>query len=90
MRALCYLDFIDRGLLTSSPAPRSLALVLLLDVRMFYEADAAARALRDGKKEVDNCRLEEDSLVMMKIMDEVRVKGGFKYSDEVEAVRSDA
>jgi hypothetical protein len=57
---------------------------------MFYEADAAARALRDGKKEVDNCRLEEDSLVVMKIMDEVRAKGGFKYSDEVEAVRSDA
>lgn len=57
---------------------------------MFYEADAAARALRDGKKEVDNCRLEEDSLVVMKIMDEVRAKGGFKYADEVEAVRSDA
>lgn len=57
---------------------------------MFYEADAAARALRDGKKETDLCRLEEDSLVAMQIMDQVRERGGFRYPDEAERVRSDA
>ncbi|CAO1615944.1 unnamed protein product [Sympodiomycopsis kandeliae] len=57
---------------------------------MFYEADAAARALRDGKKEVDLCRLEEDSLVAMKIMDQVREAGNFKYPSPCEDVRSDA
>lgn len=57
---------------------------------MFYEADACARALRDGEKETQLCRLEEDTLVVMKIMDEVRAKGGFKYGEKEESVRSDA
>lgn len=55
---------------------------------MFYEADAAARALRDGKKELDLCRLDEDSLVVMKIMDQVREKGGFRYPEACESVRA--
>ena len=57
---------------------------------MAFEADAAARALRDGEKEAKLCRLEEDSLVAMKIMDEVRQKGGFRYPEKWEATRKDA
>lgn len=57
---------------------------------MFYEADAAARALRDGKKETELCRLDQDSLVVMQIMDMVRAKGGFRYGDKEEALRQDA
>lgn len=56
---------------------------------MFYEADAAARALRDGKKETDLCRLDEHTLVVMKIMDEVRRRGNFRYPEEHERVRSE-
>lgn len=54
---------------------------------MGFEADAAARCLRDGKKETELCTLEGDSLVVMKIMDEVRQKGDFRYPEKWEAAR---
>ncbi|CAO1620056.1 unnamed protein product [Parajaminaea phylloscopi] len=55
----------------------------------FYEADAAARCLRDGKKETQECS-HEDTLFVMRLLDEIRAKGGFQYPEEVEAVRQDA
>lgn len=56
----------------------------------FYEADAAARCLRDGKKETEECSLEKDTLFVMQLLDDLRLKAGFKYPDAAEAVRSDA
>lgn len=56
---------------------------------MFWEADACARALRDGKKEADLCPLSE-SVLTMQIMDQVRKEGSFSYPEKLEAVRSDA
>ncbi|KDN53102.1 NAD(P)-binding protein [Tilletiaria anomala UBC 951] len=56
---------------------------------MFWEADACARALRDGKHEADLCPLDE-SVLTMQIMDEVRKNGNFAYPEKLEAVRSDA
>lgn len=56
---------------------------------MFWEADACARALRDGKKETELCPLSTTFLTQ-KIMDKVRKDGNFRYPDQLEAVRSDA
>ncbi|EPQ27740.1 uncharacterized protein PFL1_04877 [Pseudozyma flocculosa PF-1] len=56
---------------------------------MFWEADACARALRDGKNEADRCTLDE-SLLTMAIMDEVRYSNDFRYPDSIESVRDDA
>lgn len=68
----------------------SCACVLLFSAplnSLFYEADAAARGLRDGKKTLPECEPLKHSLIQMKVMDEVRAQGGFKYSDEIEATR---
>jgi predicted dehydrogenase len=50
---------------------------------MFWEADECAYAIRDGRKEGQNESLEE-SLVIMKVMDEVRRQGGMKLPDKIE------
>ncbi|KAF8245833.1 NADP:D-xylose dehydrogenase [Wilcoxina mikolae CBS 423.85] len=49
----------------------------------FYQADATARAIRDGKKESEIIPLEE-SLLIMKSMDKVRYDNGFKYPEAIE------
>ncbi|KAK0127631.1 D-xylose 1-dehydrogenase (NADP(+)) [Cadophora gregata f. sp. sojae] len=51
---------------------------------MFWEADEAARCLRDGKLESDGLGWEE-SLVIMETMDEVRKQGGLVYPDLIES-----
>lgn len=53
---------------------------------MFWEADACARALRDGKKEEPSCSLAESTLTM-EIMDKVRKDGDFRYPDHLEATQ---
>ena len=49
----------------------------------FYEADEAARCVRDGKLESEGLSWEE-SIVIMEVMDEVRRQGGLKYSEKLE------
>ena len=49
----------------------------------FYEADEAARCVRDGKLESETLSWEE-SVVIMEVMDEVRRQGGLKYSEKIE------
>ncbi|KAF4622694.1 hypothetical protein G7Y89_g14334 [Cudoniella acicularis] len=51
---------------------------------MFWEADEAARCLRDGKKESEVLTWEE-SVVIMEVMDEIRKQGGVKYPEEIES-----
>ncbi|CCO26649.1 hypothetical protein RSOLAG1IB_02170 [Rhizoctonia solani AG-1 IB] len=51
---------------------------------LFFQADAVARALREGKTEADEYKLE-DSLALMQVLDEIRKKGGLKYRPELEA-----
>ena len=50
---------------------------------MFWEADECAYAIRDGRKEGQHESLDE-SLVIMKVMDEVRQQGGMKLPDKIE------
>lgn len=50
---------------------------------MFWEADEAARCIRDGKLESEALSWEE-SVVIMETMDEVRKQGGLKYSELIE------
>lgn len=50
---------------------------------MFWEADEAAMALVEGRKEGKFEGLEE-SLVIMEVMDEVRRQGGLRYPDKIE------
>ena len=50
---------------------------------MFWEADEAARCVRDGRLESEGMTWEE-SAVIMDVMDEVRRQGGLKYSDKLE------
>ncbi|WWD16991.1 hypothetical protein CI109_101427 [Kwoniella shandongensis] len=47
---------------------------------MAYEADEVARCIRDGKKESERMPLKE-SLVVMRILDQVRRNGGTKTRD---------
>lgn len=56
---------------------------------MFWEADEAARCLRDGEKQSDTLDWEE-SIVIMETMDEVRRQGGLRYSDLIETATFDA
>jgi len=56
---------------------------------MFWEADEAARCLRDGKLESETISWEE-STVIMETMDEVRRQGGLKYPDLIESSVFDA
>ncbi len=50
---------------------------------MFWEADEAARCVRDGKLESAGLDWEE-SIVIMETMDEVRRQGGLKYPELIE------
>jgi hypothetical protein len=50
---------------------------------MFWEADGAVRALREGKLECEVMPLEE-SLLVMEAMDKVRYDNGFKYPEAIE------
>ena len=52
---------------------------------MFYEADAVARCLRDGEKESSVMPLDE-SLLLMRVMDEVRYGNEFRYPEEIETL----
>ena len=52
---------------------------------LFWEADECARCVRDGKGQSEVFPLEE-SLVMMRIMDEVRRQGGVVYPERIESV----
>lgn len=56
---------------------------------MFWEADACARAIRDGKLEEERCSCK-DSELTMEIMDKVRYGGGVRYPDAIEATTADA
>ncbi|SOV04009.1 related to dimeric dihydrodiol dehydrogenase [Ustilago sp. UG-2017a] len=56
---------------------------------MFWEADACARAIRDGKMEEEKCSWAESTLTM-EIMDKVRYGGGVRYPNHIEAVHPDA
>ncbi|OQU98940.1 hypothetical protein CLAIMM_04649 [Cladophialophora immunda] len=51
---------------------------------MFYEADDAARCIRDGKLESETMPWDE-SVLVMEVMDEVRRQGGLQYPDSVES-----
>ncbi|KAK0543448.1 hypothetical protein OC846_006411 [Tilletia horrida] len=50
---------------------------------MFYEADACARAVRDGKLEVEQCK-HADTLFTMRVMDQARAEAGFVYPSPLE------
>ena len=50
-----------------------------------YEADEVARCIRDGKKESEVLSLEE-SIVIMKVMDQAREQNGLKYPDKLETL----
>ncbi|KAK9357497.1 hypothetical protein V1504DRAFT_442785 [Lipomyces starkeyi] len=52
---------------------------------LFWEADAVARDIRDGKK-VDDRYPIQDSVLSMQIMDEVRRQNDFKFPDALEFV----
>ena len=52
---------------------------------MHWEADAAARCLRDGKLEDDMMPLEE-SIIITEAMDKVREISGLKYPESIESV----
>jgi len=56
---------------------------------MFWEADEAARCLRDGKKQSETLEWEE-SLVIMETMDSVRRQGDLLYPDVIETDVFDA
>ncbi|KAH0847009.1 Trans-1,2-dihydrobenzene-1,2-diol dehydrogenase [Fonsecaea pedrosoi] len=51
---------------------------------MFYEADEAARCIRDGKLESETMPWDE-SILVMEVMDEVRKQGGLRYPDSIES-----
>lgn len=51
---------------------------------MYFEADECARCLRDGKLESEGLPLEE-SIVIMKVMDEVRRQNGLVYPEHIES-----
>lgn len=51
---------------------------------MFYEADEAARCIREGKLESETLPWDE-SILVMEVMDEVRKQGGLKYPDSIES-----
>jgi len=53
---------------------------------MFWEADECAYALRDGRKEGRYESLEE-SLVIMKVMDEVRRQNNLVYPEKIETTK---
>lgn len=52
---------------------------------LHWEADACARAIRDGKVEADGYSLDK-SMTLMRLMDEVRRQGGLTYPEAIEAM----
>lgn len=52
---------------------------------MWWEADEAARCIRDGKLESEHMPLAE-SVVMMRVMDEARRQGGLVYPAHIESL----
>jgi len=52
---------------------------------LFWEADACARAIRDGQRRVELCKLEE-SLLVMEAMDEVRRQNSYVFPAPLEDV----
>jgi hypothetical protein len=52
---------------------------------MHWEADEAARCIRDGKLESSGLPWEE-SIVIMDAMDEVRRQGGLEYPENIESL----
>ena len=55
---------------------------------LFWEADEAARCVRDGKLESEGLEWEE-SIVIMEAMDEIRQQGGLTYPDLIESAEFD-
>ena len=53
---------------------------------MFWEADEAARCLRDGKLESEGLDWKESEIIM-EVMDQVRKQGGLKYPEEIETTK---
>jgi predicted dehydrogenase len=51
---------------------------------MFWEADEAARCLRDGKLESENMSWAE-SILIMKVMDKARRQAGLEYPGAIES-----
>lgn len=51
---------------------------------MFWEADEAAFALKEGRKEGKYESLDE-SIVIMEVMDEVRKQNGMVYPEKIES-----
>ena len=51
---------------------------------LFWEADDAARAIRDGRTEGSQLGLDE-SILIMEIMDEVRSQNGLRFPGQVES-----
>ncbi|RFU32674.1 hypothetical protein B7463_g3647, partial [Scytalidium lignicola] len=56
---------------------------------MYWEADEAARCIRDGKLESETLEWDE-SILIMEVMDEVRKQGGLKYPELIETDVFDA
>ncbi|KAF2671898.1 NAD(P)-binding protein [Microthyrium microscopicum] len=52
---------------------------------MYWQADEAARCIRDGKQESEDMSWEE-SIVIMEVMDEVRRQGDMVYPDNIESL----
>ena len=53
---------------------------------MYWEADEVARCVRDGKLESETMSWEE-SLVIMRVMDEIRKQGGLVYPERIESTQ---
>jgi hypothetical protein len=53
---------------------------------MYWEADECAQCLRDGKLESEGLPLKE-SLVMMRVMDEVRKQNNLVYPENIESTK---
>ncbi|KAL1967257.1 hypothetical protein VTN77DRAFT_3303 [Rasamsonia byssochlamydoides] len=51
---------------------------------MYWEADEAARCVRDGKLESETMPWEE-SILIMEVMDEARRQGGLTYPEKIES-----
>jgi len=51
---------------------------------LYFEADEAARCIRDGKLQSDVIPWEE-SIIIMEVMDEVRRQGGLTYPGNIES-----
>jgi hypothetical protein len=75
-------------IITEGADPKSVEFEIPLEGKgatgMFWEADECARCIKSGEFESDICPLDE-TLEVMKVMDEVRKQGGLKYPDAIES-----